>query len=660
MKVKRAACIPLITHDPFFSVWSPADTLYGADTCHWSQNPMRMFGFVKADGKEYCFMGRRADRNRISQTSMEVTATSTKYVFENEQVLLEVTFLSPLLPDDLKLLSRPCSYICVRTEKRQAEDVSVRLEISSDFVRCTPGPIYGNRYEISQPDQSFSYVTMYKGNQHILGSSGDNVTIDWGSVYLAARSGGAQLSFNKREERLEAVLSPEDGAMETLLLAFDDILSINYLGDARPGYWKKYYRNLPEVLEAGFREEKELFEKCAAFDREMEQDARRSGGEELALLTAFSYRQVIAAHKLIADGEENPVFLSKECDSNGCIGTVDVSYPSVPMLLYYNTELAKGLLRPIFAFADRPVWDFDFAPHDLGRYPYATGQVYGLLPENREQEYSEAQGMIIPFYADFPAGSRVYDFRMQMPVEECGNMLIMTAAVCRMENSAEFAVPHMPVLKKWVEYLIRFGKDPDEQLCTDDFAGHLRHNVNLAGKAVMGIEAYAQLEKMLGETEEYEKFHAIAREYAAYWEENAAEGDHTLLAYGSQDSWSLKYNIIWDRFFASGLFSDRVFERETDCYLGRNKAYGVPLDSRKSYTKSDWILWCTAMTQDMDKRKRLMEPVVRFLQETGDRVPFSDWYDTETGEYCHFKGRSVQGGIFMPILLDRTKGGQLL
>ena len=60
------------------------------------------------------------------------------------------------------------------------------------------------------------------------------------------------------------------------------------------------------------------------------------------------------------------------------------------------------------------------------------------------------------------------------------------------------------------------------------------------------------------------------------------------------------------------------------------------------------------MTQDMDKRKRLMEPVVRFLQETGDRVPFSDWYDTETGEYCHFKGRSVQGGIFMPILLDRT------
>ena len=311
------------------------------------------------------------------------------------------------------------------------------------------------------------------------------------------------------------------------------------------------------------------------------------------------------------------------------------------------------MLRPIFAFARRPVWCFDFAPHDVGRYPYATGQIYGLKQENRWLEFTEEEGMLYPFYADYPDGREVYDFRTQMPVEECGNMLIMTAAVCRMEGSARPALPHMDTLRKWVDYLVRYGKDPQEQLCTDDFAGHLAHNVNLSAKAIMGIEAYAQICGLAGRKEEARSFHAIAAEYAAYWEKEAAEGDHTLLAYGRPDSWSLKYNAVWDLFFGSHLFSEGVLEREVDFYIRKREKYGVPLDCRKRYAKSDWTLWCSAMTEDPEKRGKLMEPVARFLEETGDRVPFSDWYDAGTGNYCHFKGRTVQGGIFMPMLLDQ-------
>lgn len=653
MKVNRIAGVPLITHDPYFSVWSLADKLYEDDTRHWSEEPLKMSGVLCLGKKEYVFMGRKAEHEEIQQTGLEVNATTTKYLFENEEAALEVSFTSPLLPDDLKVFSRPCSYIRFRLTRHRDVEATVRLTVSADFIRHTPGAVFGNSHDSKTKDTDFSYVYMYKGNQHILGESGDNMTIDWGNVYLGAERGEAELSFRQKETCIQAEISFQEREEACVVLAFDDILSIYYLDSARQGYWKKFYRNLPEVIGTSLCEQKEVIKRCHDFDKKLEAMAQKSGGDSYRLLCNVSYRQVMAGHKLIADGEGSPIFLSKECDSNGCIGTVDVSYPSIPILLNFAPELAKAMLRPVFAFAELPVWCFDFAPHDLGRYPYATGQIYGLQPQNQGLEFTEEQGMIYPFYADYPNGREIYDFRTQMPVEECGNMLIMTAAVCYMENSAEFALPYLDILEKWVHYLIRYGKDPEEQLCTDDFAGHLSHNANLAVKAIMGVEAYAQINRLMKKEQKYQEFHRIAAEYAAYWEKQAVEKDHTLLALGWPDSWSLKYNMVWDIFFKSGLFSESLMEKEVDFYLKKQERYGVPLDCRKRYTKSDWIMWCSAMTKHSNKRQKLMDSIARFLTETEDRIPFSDWYDTRTGNYCHFKGRTVQGGIFMPLLLER-------
>ena len=325
------------------------------------------------------------------------------------------------------------------------------------------------------------------------------------------------------------------------------------------------------------------------------------------------------------------------------------------MFLYYAPELVKALLRPIFAFSGLPVWCFDFAPHDVGRYPYATGQIYGLLQHNRELEFTEDAEMIYPFYAAYPDGRRVYDFRTQMPVEESGNLLIMTAAVCCMEKNADFAVPHLPLLEKWVNYLIQYGKDPGEQLCTDDFAGHLNHNINLSAKAIMGIEAWAQIHRLMGNEEEYQKYHHTAKEYAAYWEENAVEEDHTLLAYGRPESWSLKYNTVWDWLFGSGLWEEEIYEQESAYYREKCGTYGVPLDNREDYGKSDWMMWAAAMDMTGQNIEKFSGCILKFLEESPDRVPFSDWYRMETGRQQGFQNRTVQGGIFMPILLRRGR-----
>ena len=320
--------------------------------------------------------------------------------------------------------------------------------------------------------------------------------------------------------------------------------------------------------------------------------------------------------------------------------------------MLYNTEYVKGMLRPIFRFADCDVWTYDFAPHDVGRYPYAWGQVYGRSDEENKRFRSENQFVYPPYYM-YPSGSNVYGLRDQMPVEECGNMLIMTAMVCRMEQNVSFALPYMETLKKWREYLIRYGADPGEQLCTDDFAGHLSHNTNLSVKAIMGIEGYAQIAALAGEKDEAKKYHKIAADMASDWEKRAKADDHYQLVFGEgkKDTWSLKYNLIWDKLWKSGLFLDEVYEKELAYYKKKANRYGTPLDSRATYTKSDWILWCAAM----DNTAALIQPVAAYLKETTTRVPFSDWYQTDSGMYCYFIARSVQGGIFMPMLAEQIK-----
>ena len=655
MKIKRAASIPLIVSDPYFSVWSPADALYETDTAHWSGCRQKIRGYVTVDEAVYCFMGDREFHQVIEQKYVDVTATATEYYFDNEKIGLTVRFCSPLLLDDFTLVSRPCTYIDLTVHKKTPCNVHTDFLIYSDLVQRGDDRLVGgsNRKAQGQDRAAFGYAFMGRAAQRPLGNSGDNITIDWGYAYLASDDEKAVLTYDGGN-RVIGCRMDFAGEQETkgMIAAYDDLLSINYFGEWRKAYWTECYTDILDAVGAAFFDRKEVLVRAAALDGDLFQKAMAFGGEDYAFLCCLSYRHSIAAHKLITDENGEVIFLSKENDSNGCIGTVDVSYPSVPLFLLYQTEYVKGMLRPVFRFAACDVWEYDFAPHDVGRYPYAWGQVYGLNKDNRKGDFSGESGDVFPPFYMYPQGSEVYDLRDQMPVEECGNMLIMTAVVCLLDGSGDFAVPYRETLKAWTKYLLEFGADPGEQLCTDDFAGHLSHNVNLSVKAVMGIEAYARLAALWGEEKEAQEYHGLAAAMAADWEKRAKAEDHYTLVFGSPETWSLKYNLVWDKFFDSGLFSGEVYEKELAYYVEKVNEYGTPLDSRQDYTKSDWILWCAAMAGDREQAGKLIAPVAHYLEKTTTRYPFGDWYETVTGEYCHFKGRSVQGGIFMPLLME--------
>lgn len=634
----RPPAIPLANVDPYFSLWSTSSELNASTVCHWTGKPNTLVGTVKVDKKEYCFMGDAAKLGlpKIRQTFFDFDAMSTYYRFECDTVGLDVTFTSPLPLENPEVYSTPISYISIGyIPLDDAEhNVSVRLLASEELCldRRGQSPVVTEDVEL----EGLTCRRIGNSVQKPLNRSGDDLRIDWGYFYLAVAGDGDAGDYKlpaddgKPEMTLiyvESALIPDDDAL--FLLAYDDLgASVEYFGKSLKSVWNSKGATIGEALVNAAFDYDEIEEECGAFSQELYAEALEAGGAEYAELLSLAYRQVCAGHKLVADIAENDgagelLYISKECFSNGCAATVDVSYPSSPMLLLYNPELVNALMRPIFKYAASGKWPFDFAPHDAGQYPLVNGQVY----------------------------SGGTDPGSQMPVEECGNMIIMAAAAAVASGDVDFAKKHKDTLADWVEYLVKYGADPENQLCTDDFSGHMAHNVNLSAKAIMGVACYGLLCKLWGDAKGGEKYAALAREMGKSWAERAANADGSLrLGFDREGSFSLKYNAIWDKLFDFGIFPKQAINSELFTYRRRENPYGVPLDNRATFTKSDWLVWTAALCDEREDFGRMVTPLWKAYNHSPSRVPMTDWYDTVTSLEVGFRHRTVQGGLFIRLL----------
>lgn len=628
-RMDRLPAIPLITSDPYLSIWMPADTMTQTDAAHWSGPVKPIRGAMTVDGAPARFLG-LSEAPEAKLAALEVSPTITRFVSEFGGVRLETRFAAPAFPDDPDWMSRPVTLVELRLSAmdKKPHEVSLSLRLSDRL--CYDGEIRPEMTSGAFESGSMHAAWCGQAAQKPLSHSGDHITIDWGYLYLCSESAvrpigdGLEMSWSG---------SVQDEQIVRAVVAYDDIASINYFGDLCKAWYRRNGAQITDAIRETFEQFDALLRRCAETDARVLADSAPFG-EDYQALTSAAWRHTLCAHKLIATPRGDMALLSKENDSNGCIGTVDVSYPSIPLFLKYAPELVNALCRPVLEFASMPVWTDDFAPHDVGRYPCAIGQVYAAPHTDN--------GKTPPPYYLFPAGTPVYNFKYQMPVEECGNMLVMLAAAQAYGADRGLAEKYRGLLDKWVRYLIEYGEDPGEQLCTDDFAGHLAHNVNLAAKAIVGVACYGRL---TGE----EKWEAHAREMAGrLLARIGCEGSTPLTLTG--EGWSMKYNLLWDRVLKLNLMPEKFYEAETKSYLPRINRYGLPLDSRASYTKSDWICWTAALSDDPAVRAAMIAPVARMLRETESRVAFTDWYDTETGRTVHFIARSVQGGLFALML----------
>ncbi len=653
----RPPAVPLVVHDPYFSVWSAADHLTDAWPTHWTGAINAICGLIRIDGQPYRFCGPVPPNvPALTQTALEVTSTRTHYRFADAGVTLDLEFLSPLVATDPDLASRAFSYLTatVASNDDQTHDVAIYVDFSAEWA-------------VDQASQSVRWTHGEKGGieeMHVgtveqakLKKPGDGVRIDWGEFVVGelhapdasigigghmtmrgafAERGELPYTFDKRTPRAANDDWPvfamgkhwrqvdTKPLAQEWFLAYDSGPVVELFGSQLAPCWTRRITDFHTMWVDSIERRDAIRAEALEFDRTLAARLEKVGGAKYAKLAELAYRETMGAHVIATDAKGRILMFPKENTSNGCIGTIDVIFPSAPFFLALNPDLLEAQIRPVFEYAASSHWKFPFAPHDLGTYPLANGQVYGGGETSEEN---------------------------QMPVEESGNLVILADALCRTRDDAKLAKEWSAQLGAWAEYLRDHGLDPANQLCTDDFAGHLARNANLAIKAIVALGAYADLLHRAGDDVKSGVYRALAEDFAKQWRKLASDGDHTVLAYGKPGTWSLKYNLIWDRVLGLKLFPSEVAAQEVRFYLTKKNRFGVPLDSRESYTKLDFASWAASLAEKRADFEALFDPLYDFANETTDRVPLSDWYGTVDGRDRGMHARSVVGGIYVPLLV---------
>ena len=239
----RPPAVPLVTHDPYFSLWSMADKLTDQPTKHWTGTVQSLVALIRVDGRTWRVAGTlpRGQVAPLPQTGLEVWPTRTVYRFAGQGIALSLTFLTPALPADLDALSRPASYVIweVNSTDGRQHQVSLYLDASKELAVNIPQQrVVWGRHRLGD----VTVLRMGSEQQPVLEKSGDDLRIDWGYLYLAAppASGTAQAatgrkaairSFQQSGRVPEAdELEPDQGTEDrTPVLAW----SLSHL----PGFW---------------------------------------------------------------------------------------------------------------------------------------------------------------------------------------------------------------------------------------------------------------------------------------------------------------------------------------------------------------------------------------------------------------------------------------
>lgn len=428
---------------------------------------------------------------------------------------------------------------------------------------------------------------------------------------------------------LGSVGSEATSSLFTIGLCQSD--AIQFLGkdglNTVPSLWKNEVGDDLAALSFFHKDHDESSKLSSQLDDQIAKDSKAAGGANYAILTTLATRQAFGATQLVGTSDKHYLFL-KEISSNGNTQTVDVIYPATPIFYYTNPELVKLMLDPHFENQESGHYPNKYAIHDLGtHYPNATGH---------EDGGDEA-----------------------MPVEECGNHMIMMLAYAQRSGNTDYIKQHYTILKQWVEYLIEDSLLPAEQLSTDDFAGHLVNQTNLALKGIIGIEAMAQMSKIINETADAQNYTTIAHDYITKWQNlGVNSGDnpkHSSLNYNNASTHGLLYNLYNDKLLGLDLVPQEVYDIQSTFYPTVKEQYGVPLDTRNAHwTKSDWEIFCAAIAST-ETQTMFIDAVASWVNSTTSSNPMSDLYNTDDGKQVagiDFKARPVIGGMFALLLLD--------
>ncbi|CAG7938923.1 unnamed protein product [Penicillium nalgiovense] len=744
--------IPLVVRNPYLSTW-----LANARDAPWSKWPMfytgeevglSLMAHLPSQKTVYPLLGKphesfdgKSDYKtkfpKYLGLNYDASTTNLTYHIDTgtgNPLDITVSFLSPITPTSTLRQSIPASYVTI--DVQGDVDVSIYMDVDGRWVSGDTGSKI--KWEIDNLKTEHEGLTLkrwqvQRENELLLSEIRDRA--EWGTLHFTGpcdakfqsgyatdvrrgfASSGTLRNTNDNKSRPIRDRAPvfafsksfhlghsskiyDDSV--TFTLAFIQVPVVQYASSRgltmmRP-LWEAWYPTTEELLSFHYTDYAAASSLASNYSQQVADDAYLSGADDYVDIVALSARQVMGA-TTFSGTPDDPILFLKEISSNGNFQTIDVIFPAFPFFLYTNPRWLAYLLEPLIEHMLSGQYPNKYAMHDLGtHFPNATGH-----PDGRD-EY--------------------------MPVEECGNILIMGLAIVNSlryedptaassiwstqglpsssskgETSGLFPLRDLQVVsgiahqdskwgggskgqhqaekwvkrsyrlwKQWTGYLVEFSLEPANQLSTDDFAGWLALQTNLALKGIVGINAMSKIAEVAGHDADAAYFKKVASDYIAKWEEfgMSRDGSHAKLAYDWYGSWTTIYNLYADAQLcfhldntdtdSPGFVPRHIYQKQSVWYHYVRQKYGLPLDSRHLYTKTDWEFFSMAVASK-PVRTEILESVAQWVNETSTDRPFTDLHNTEgDGGFPgpNFFARPVIGGHFAFLALERACGGKAM
>ncbi|KAL1653985.1 hypothetical protein SLS61_003387 [Didymella pomorum] len=783
--------LPLIVRNPYLSTW-----LQNAREEPWSKWPMFWTGdelgfgvlaSVPETSNVYPLLGRPHDS--LEQSSEHYTVAFPKYKgakydasttnltytipappkLASSASDLEITlsFLSPITPTSTLRQSIPAAYLSIHVQG--SFDVDVYVDVNGQWVSGKRDSLieWGlSQQEAAGSAKGLKTWSVKRQVEQIFTEEHDQA--EWGQLHFTGPSdvrheSGTSALLRQRFARTGTLQDEVDDKFRAIMdeepvFAFSKsfklknkssvsskstgesvLFTITHIQDPVTQYasargltfmkplWKSWFPEDDKVIKFHYGDFANANSLASNYSEQLRIDAYQSGSTNYVDIVALSARQAMGATSF-SGTPESPLLFLKEISSNGNSQTVDVIFPAFPFFLYTNPRWLAYLLEPLLEHQLSGQYPNKYSMHDLGaHFPNLTGHADG------RDEY--------------------------MPVEECGDMLIMGLALINsMSYSSDAdaqsiwstvgddtdktdsdekpfaltsisehngishidptwggAIKGTKEAKKWLEgsydlwkqwtgYLVEDALEPHNQLCTDDFAGWLPLQTNLALKGIIGIKAFSEIAALMDRTGDAKHYLNISESYIEKWQEYgiSRDGGHAKLAYDWYGSWTTLYSLYADAVlcfhpsvtntssvasasdgeqragFAAGgdqvqhplhpasrkpvtkdFIPHSIYKSQSKWYASVMQKYGLPLDSRHLYTKSDWEFEAAAVASKK-VRSEILDRVATWLNETVTDRPFTDLYNTEgdggfPGPW--FFARPVVGGHFAFLTLERACGG---
>ncbi|KAI0092705.1 hypothetical protein BDY19DRAFT_1054180 [Irpex rosettiformis] len=659
--------IPLAVRSPYLSAWmnqGPNGTALNDDwPKFWTGNIVGWAGYIKVDNITYLFLGapNLPDTQKAVQKSMEFTSTRSTFILTAGPVELTAEFLSPIEPHDFVMQSFPFSYLTLTTSSNDGKPHFVQLYTdmtaewttsnTNQLVNWTTSVNNGITHQVqvqqqtqfTEVDSRIQQGSAYYATTQVTGltwQSGSDVTVRGEFISYGVLQNTQDTKFRAVGDSWPVFAFAHD--LGNVAQSSPVTVAIGHVRDPAIQYsvadptlkiqssyfWSKFAL-ISNAISFFLNDYPSAISRARQLDSKIQNDASAIS-TDYAAIAALSARQVLMSTEITlpkqSDGKWN-ISEPRMWLRAGDVDTVDNIYPAWPFFLYMNATYGKALLLPLLEYGMSGQYPSQWAVHDLGGpYPQVNGHNDGKDTE--------------------------------MPVEETANMLIMALSYTQRTNDTSLITTYFGLLDQWAQYLVSNTLTPTNQFSTDNFAGSLANQTNLAVKGVLAIKAMSSIATLAGQSEKAASYESTASSYISEWQQLAVSTDqkHLTLNYGNDSSWVLAYNLYADKLLGTNLIPKEVYNMQTAWYGSVSNSFGVPLDTRNTYVLSGkrWQIWSAATVTDPIVRDLFITNLKKYITDGQSSAPLSDWYDTVQGKPNGFPARAVVGGHFALLTLSNS------